>query len=204
MKKTYVFFGSGDIEFDDSRSVKELIEYAFDQFDYYEPMGMDIVTVFQCHHPKTNVGWFTTDVNRSCAEEIVNPRELCFAYYLPGVFYFAEGGWGHHMINLGNHPEIPNPVSIHLRLEDFDENVVINGNYTFYDVVIALKNADYVSMDCQYIKVLPVGVRGAYSISLSDPIMRVPLTDFKKMIPQYNKRYISGESFIYHEIFEIR
>ena len=81
-------------EFDDSKTVREMIQFAFDQLDYYEPAGMEIVTVFQCHHPKTSTGWFTRDTGRICAEEIINTDELCFAYQIPDVFYFAEGGWG--------------------------------------------------------------------------------------------------------------
>lgn len=34
--------------FDDERSVAELIGFAFDEFDYYEP-GLEIITLFQCH-----------------------------------------------------------------------------------------------------------------------------------------------------------
>ena len=115
MIKNYTFFDGGTISFDDEKKVKELIRYAFDEFDYYEPIGIEYVTIFQCHHSKTNTGWFTKDTNNSCCDEIENPDELCFAYYVPEVFYFAEGGWGHHMRELGNHPEIPNPVDIKLR-----------------------------------------------------------------------------------------
>ena len=49
MKQKFFFFDGGEIEFDDRRSVKELIEYAFESFGYYEPMGMEIVTLFQAN-----------------------------------------------------------------------------------------------------------------------------------------------------------
>ena len=49
-------------------------------FDYYEPAGMELVTIFQSHNSKTNVGWFTTDTSRSCEEEIEDTDWLCFAY----------------------------------------------------------------------------------------------------------------------------
>ena len=45
--ETYHFLGEHSLEFEDSKTVKELIEYAFENFDYYEPFGMDYVTVFQ-------------------------------------------------------------------------------------------------------------------------------------------------------------
>ena len=44
MIQKYKFEGENDfIEFDDSKSVKELINYAFDKFDYFEPAGIEIV-----------------------------------------------------------------------------------------------------------------------------------------------------------------
>ncbi len=54
---------------------------------------------------------------------------------MPDIFFYAEGGWGHHMTSLGNCPVIPNAVSIHIRFEDFDNTVVINGAYTLREVI---------------------------------------------------------------------
>lgn len=90
MKQEYTFCDGGTLEFDDSKSVKELIEYAFDTFGYYEPMGMDILTIFQAHHPDTNTGWVTTDVTLRCVDEIRNRDWLCFAYHLPDVFFLLK------------------------------------------------------------------------------------------------------------------
>ena len=74
MIKTYRFIcDSISFSFDDTKTVRELIDCAFEQFDYYEPAGMDLVTIFQCHHSKSNNGWFTRDTSRICAEEIENP-----------------------------------------------------------------------------------------------------------------------------------
>lgn len=184
MKQIYTFSGEEPIEFDDSKSVKELIEYAFDKFGYYEPFGMDIVTLFQCHHPETNTGWFTTDVKRSCAEEIKTPEWLCFAYHKPGVFYFAEGGWGHHMISLGNHPHIEDPVSLKLRFEDFNNSVVIAGKYTFMDIIKALKKTEYIPEDASYLVINAINpYKEAYIIRFSDEIMSKSLVEFKEQLP---------------------
>ena len=69
MIQKYKFEGENDfIEFDDSKSVKELINYAFDKFDYFEPAGIELVTLFQCHHPNSSTGWFTTDTSKKCSE----------------------------------------------------------------------------------------------------------------------------------------
>lgn len=201
MKQKYTFFDDGTIEFDDAKSVKELIAYAFNTFDYYEPMGMEIVTLFQAHHPDTNSGWFTTDITLSCAEEIRNCDELCFAYYLPNVFYFAEGGWGHHMPKLGNHPEIPNAVSLTIQFEDFNNTVVINGQYSFNDIICVLKRTEYIDSSCDSIEVIPIGCAyKSYLVPSSDPIMSMCLTDFVKKIEQYNSERIklSQGEFIYH------
>ena len=178
MKQTYRFFDGGTIEFDDRKSVKALIAAAFDAFDYYEPMGMEIVTLFQAHHPDTTSGWFTTDVARCCAEEIKNPNELCFAYHMPYVFYFAEGGWGHHMTDLGNRPPMDNAVALELLFDDFRNTVVINGAYTFSDIIAALKKAEYIDQCCRAVEVIPGPCPDkAWRLSLTDPIMKAPLTE---------------------------
>ena len=39
------------------------------------------------------------------------------------------------MLHLGNHPQIDNPVLLHLRFDDFDNSVVINGKYTFENII---------------------------------------------------------------------
>lgn len=205
MIRKYTFFDGGTIEFEDSRSVKELISFAFEKFDYYEPLGMEIVTLFQGHHPASHTGWFTTDVNRSCAEEIKNPSDLFFAYHMPGVFYFAEGGWGHHMTALGNHPEIPDPVALHLRSEDFNHTVVVNGLNRFCDIADILRRGEYIPEDCGLVKVIPVGCADkSYMISLEDPVMLLPLAEFNRAIEEYNLkniRLVPGED-VYHMVYE--
>ena len=205
MIQKYMFWDGGALEFDDSKSVKELIEYAFDTFGYYEPMGMDIVTLFQAHHPNTSTGWFTTDTTLRCADEIQDRDCLCFAYHLPNVFYFAEGGWGHHMRGLGNRPPIPNEVSLGLRIEEKENAIIINGNYTFMDVVRALKKNEYICTDCNAVKVLPVGVTQSYSIPFSDPIMNLSLTEFIENVELNHDKYLklSKGDFIYRTIFEL-
>ena len=75
----YTFIGDGSIFFDEEKTVAELIAYAFDEFGYYEPIGIDRVTVFQCRYPESSEGWFTTDTTRTCKEEIKNADGLCFA-----------------------------------------------------------------------------------------------------------------------------
>lgn len=205
MKREYSFFDGGKIVFDDEKSVRELIAFAFDTFGYYEPMGMGVVTLFQAHHPDTNTGWITTDTALPCRDEIKNPDELCFAYHMPGVFYFAEGGWGHHMPHLGNHPHIDNAVSLTLRFEDFDNTVVINGSYTFRDVLRTLQRTEYIDSDCSRIRVGLIGCPdGNYTIYFSDPILDRPLTDFMDIIEKRNQEIkIQFGQFIYGTIFDI-
>lgn len=184
MINKYTFSDGGTIEFDDTKSVKELIEYAFDIFGYYEPLGMQIVTIFQTQHSKSSEGWFTSDTSRSCAEEIENCEDLCFAYYLPNVFYFAEGGWGHHMRTLGNHPIIDDPVSLHIRFDDFNNTVVINGNYSFSDIINYLQMGDYLPRNVKSLCVRAINpYREPYFISLKDPIIKSDLIGFERTLP---------------------
>ena len=205
MIKTYRFIcDSISFSFDDTKTVRELIDCAFEQFDYYEPAGMDLVTIFQCHHSKSNNGWFTRDTSRICAEEIENPDELCFAYQKSDVFYFAEGGWGHHMTDLGNHPIIPNPVALKLRFEDFDNTVVINGKYTFSDIIGYLKETEYIPGNSSRLLVHPIGIPGGLlCISFYDTIMKLPLKEFEAAIKNEIDEAYPDHGFIYHRVFEI-
>lgn len=205
MIRNYTFEGEKTgIQFDDSKTVRELILCAFEQYGYDEPAGMDIVTLFQSHHSDSYNGWFTRDTSRICAEEIENPDGLCFAYQMPGVFYFAEGGWGHHMEELGNHPLIPDPVSIRLRFDDFDNTVVINGKYTFGDIAGYLKKTRYIPQNSRVLLIHPVGIKeGPLSISLDDKIMRLPLNEFLEKVREETDRTYTDHGHIYHEIFEI-
>ena len=145
---------------------------------------MDIVTIFQGHHSQSNKGWFTTDTSRSCAEEIENCEELFFAYYVPNMFYFAEGGFGHHMKTLGNPPRLDDPVSLSLIFDDFKNTVVINGNYCFNDILEYLKGGGYLPYDISHLKVCATNpYREPYNILLTDPILRESLKVFEGTLP---------------------
>lgn len=209
MIQKYKFFDGGTIEFEDTKSVRELIQCAFDQFDFYEPFGMDIVTVFQCGYPKSNAGWFTTDTLRSCREEIIDREHLCFAYHMPEVFYFAEGGWGHHMSKLSNHPQIEDPVEIRLKFDDFNNTIIINGKYCFRDIINSLSETGYIDEDCDTIRICAIygdmkyRSKNEYAISLSDPIMDVRLTELDSILRKYNARYLQDANYINYTIVEI-
>ena len=183
MERTFTFSGEGPLSFDNTKSVKELIQYAFDVFGYEEPAGMEIVTLFQ-PGARTYTGWFTTDTARSCAEEIECAEDLCFAYHMPDVFYFAEGGWGHHMPHLGNHPQIEQPVLLHLRFEDFNHSVVINGKYSFDDVIHFLKKTNYLPENANSLCIRAVNpYREPVWVSFDSALMGLSLTEFEKQLP---------------------
>ena len=187
MIQTYHFLGEHSLEFEDSKTVKELIEYAFEKFDYYEPFGMDSVTVFQCHHPNSNYGWFTTNTKRRCVDEIVNRNELCFGYTIPGILYYAEGGWGHHMEQLGNHPVFKKTVSLKLKFEEFNHTVVFEGTHSFREILNLLKNTRYLEKNISQIKVHVLAYpKENYSqyIELSNPILDVSMVEFENSLPQ--------------------
>ena len=184
MLKKYSFFDGETIEFDDSRSVRELLERAFDEFGYYEPFGMETVTLFQSLHSSGSTGWFTTDPEKSCAEEIENGDDLHFAYHKPGVFYYAEGGWGHHMQALGNHPELEEPVALRLQFDDFKNTVVFSGKLTLRKVIEMFREADYISADADKVTVRAINpYQEPYEIAFSDPRLDLDLVSFEKTLP---------------------
>ena len=194
MLQSYTFFDGGTIQFDDARPVSELIRAAFNAFGYYEPAGQDLVTVFQYHHPDTTTGWFTTDTGRLCRDEIVAPSTLCFAYYMPGVFYYAEGGWGHHMPELGNHPEISDAVSLALRFEGYDDRVVVNGNYHARDIADFLKRGGYIPADAKEMQAFGIGTGNICHIPFGSPIMDLPLTQLEDALKERYARSFSDLS----------
>lgn len=201
--RQYTFFDGGAVEFDEKKSVRELIEYAFDSFDYYEPLGIDAVTVFQPNCSKTSTGWFTTDVTLSCEEEIGDSSNLCFAYHIPNVFYFAEGGWDSHMLDLGNHPKIDNAIDIDIRLDGKENTVVINGSYSFNDIVKKLKSVDYISSKLNHVNVFYKGSNLQFDkIYFSDELLDLPLTKLKEIIRQRAEKIESEQNVqIFSEVF---
>lgn len=209
MIREYRFDSNNTLKFEDSKSVKELIQTAFDSFDYYEPYGIDIVTIFQSHHSKTSTGWFTLDRNRRCVEEIEDSSSLFFAYYMPDVFYYAEGGWGHHMTELGNHPVIPSSVAMKLRFDDFNNTVVINGKYNLKDIVKSLKRVEYISNEAHFIRIKAVygdmrqRNNSMYSVPSQDAIMTIPLSEHEGELKKRLSSYIEDISNVYHFVFEI-
>ena len=56
-----------DVVFDDEKTVRELIEYVFEESDCYEPMGMDVVTVYDASTYRV-----VTDTSKKCKDEL-NP-----------------------------------------------------------------------------------------------------------------------------------
>ena len=156
--------------------------------DCFEPLGEQILTLFESHSPKRTSGWFIIDANQTCAESITNPKDLCLAYHMPGVFYFAEGGWGHHMTTLGNHPVLDTPVSFKLSLEGFRNTVVVSGKYTFREMINLLLNTGYISPDAHEIIISYVGVADYRTIiqfqdDRVDKPIHVFIEDIKNNIP---------------------
>lgn len=186
MIQKYSFSANDEfIVFDDEKTVKEMISSAFEKLGYYEPFGMDIVTVFQSQYPGSTEGWFTINVQKTCKEEILGDKQwLCFAYHMPNVFYYAEGGWGHHMISLKNHPVIDNPIMLHLRFEEFDHTVVFNGDLTFKKVVELFKSVEYIPQDAERIVVHAINPSvPSVEYKLSDKQMDLSLVEFEKELP---------------------
>lgn len=180
MIKTYDFGGDGSLEFEDSKTVKELIQFAFDQFGYYEPFGMNSITIYQ-----PDSAHFTLDTLKRCDEEIKDTL-LCFAYHIPGFLYYAEGGWGHHMIELPNHPVFQSPVPLKLKFEDFNHTVVFEGTHSFREVLNLLQQVGYIEDSISQIEIHVLAYPATnYSlyIDLCDSILDAPISEFKKTLP---------------------
>ncbi len=181
MIQTYRFFGENPLEFEDSKTVRELIHYAFEKFDYYEPFGMDTVTIYQTGHAH-----FTLDTSRKCCEEIKNLDGLCFAYHIPNFLYYAEGGWGHHMSELPNHPVFNNPVSLKIKFDNFNHTVVFEGTHSFREVLNLLKRVGYIDEAIERIKIHVLAYpKPNYTkyIDCQNPILDATIIEFYKTLP---------------------
>ena len=147
MVKKNIFHVDGNdvvVEVDDSISVKELIEVLMERIDCFEPLGIDCVRLFEGFSEKSFSGWFIDNISETCNEAIDNPNDLYLAYHIPNIFFYAEGGWGHHMASLGNCPVIPNAVSFRIRFEEFDNTVVVNGAYTLREMLSFIEKSGYI------------------------------------------------------------
>ena len=142
MERLYRFFDMVDVVFDDERSVKELMEHVFEESGYYEPVGMDIVTVYDA-----SKYYVVTDTSKKCKDEL-NPfgnNGFTVAYLKKDAFFFAEGGWGHHMIDMNAAKLISNPINVKVIFDDFNNSVVINGNIKLGEIYSFLLDATYIS-----------------------------------------------------------
>lgn len=146
MNKLYKVFGMEPIVFDDRKPVKELIKFVFDQGDYYEPAGMNIVTLYDASSYHV-----ITDTTMPCYKAFSSQGNmghgnngLCLAYYLPNRFFYAEGGWGKHMIEMDVVENISDPVAVEFRFTDFKNTVVLNGNLTIRQIYNYLLKTTYI------------------------------------------------------------
>lgn len=147
MKREYYFFGldghNVKILFDDEQTVKELVCHALAEYDYYEPLGESVLTVYD-----SSKYHFVTNPSNKCKDEISFDQignVLCIGYFLDNAFYFAEGGWGHHMIGMDAKKRIKDPIAIEIRFEDFKNTVVINGNISLGSIFDYLLKGTYIS-----------------------------------------------------------
>ena len=100
-------------------------------------------------------------------------------------------------------PKQSNAVKLIIRFDDFRNTIVINGAYSFNDIINYLKKTQYIEETCNILKVYLVGIRSFYEIGFSDPIMNMNLTEFEKTIQKYTDERFPNHDFIYHEEFEI-
>lgn len=146
MDKIYKVFGMEPIVFDDRKPVKELIKFVFDQGDYYEPAGMNIVTFYDAssYHVITDTAMPCYKAFSSQNNMGHGSNGLCLAYYLPNRFFYAEGGWGKHMIEMDVVENISDPVAVEFRFTDFKNTVVLNGNLTIRQIYNYLLKTTYI------------------------------------------------------------
>lgn len=123
------------------------METAFILYDYWEPAGLELVTIYDAEN--FNI---VLDRNMTCKEACLG-NLLCIAYFKPNVFFYVEGGWGHQMIQMNAAKHIEDPVSFKLIFEDFNGSPVINGNITLRQLFAFLTDAGYIDEDCHMFEI---------------------------------------------------
>ena len=149
MKRQYRFFDMEAVAFDDEGTVSELIRHVLMQSDRDVPMGLDSVTVY-------DAGQYcvVTDTSQKCKNvlEPLGNNGFCLAFCKQGKFFFAEGGWGHHMMELCPPQAVEDPVSVTLAFGNFKSSIVINQGVTLGEMFVFLRDMGYITpAECRFL-----------------------------------------------------
>lgn len=132
-------FGNGTVDVSDDAKVSDLAEVLHEDVELWvdDPRYVTVYDMKGYH-----VCW---DRDALLRDEL-SSGDTCIAYIVPGKFYFVEGGWGHHMIDMDCVHLIPDPVSIKLRFRFdhynigyFYEELVVNGQLTIQELIEILQ-----------------------------------------------------------------
>ncbi len=161
--KRFTFFNIHkriEIEFDENRSVAELISAVYEKYGIEAKNGIDGVTVYDMknYHVVTN--------RKSSLKKENLSSGLCFAYFKKDKFLYVEGGWGHHMIKMDAVSKIREPFMFYMSfikpLNDYA--FVANKKMTVAELYGELVKGEYIHK-CSYVDVYHIN-RGSASYEL--------------------------------------
>lgn len=159
MIKTYTFFNIRkkiEIDFDENRTVKELISAVYEKYGFEAKHGLDVVTIYDMknYHVVTNR-------KNTLKKENVSSG-LCFAYFKKGEFLYVEGGWGHHMIKMDAVSQIKEPFMFYMSFDKVlnDFAFVATKKMTIKMLYEALYKSEHI-YTCSYIDIYNVNRGGA-------------------------------------------
>lgn len=169
--KHYSFFNIRnriEIDFDENRSVADLISAVYEKYGFEAKNGIDVVTVYDMKNYHV-----VTDRKRTLKKENLSSG-LCFAYFKKGEFLYVEGGWGHHMIQMDATSKVKDPFMFYMSFDKVlnDYAFVATKKMTVEKLFKALCKGEHIYR-CSRIDVFDVS-RGSATYEL---LKSVPIED---------------------------
>ena len=157
--KTFGFFNIRQqitIDFDENKSVAELVAAVCKKYPLLMPKDLGTVTVYDPSHYHV-----VTDLSASVKDENLSGG-LCFAYFVKNEFLYVEGSWGHHMIDMDAVKKIKKPFMFRLSLTQpiMHEYFVATKSYTVKKLYESLVENGY-KKPCKHASVYEVIMHSA-------------------------------------------
>ncbi len=149
--KSYEIFNMGIVHTDLRATIKDLVVSAYKKYDRNNIINFDNITVYDIKNYK-----IILDNNMSCARAKLGDK-LCIAYFVPNKFYYVEGGWGCHMIDMNAKKFIPHPITFGFKGSgiEFAGWPVINGNIRINEWIEFLLSIKLIKTPVTRFKVYP-------------------------------------------------
>lgn len=149
--KNYEIFNMGVVHVDSKATVRDMVIAAYERYHRKNNMDFNNITIYDEKGYK-----IVLDNSIRCSRAKLGDR-LCIAYYIPKKFYYVEGGWGCHMIDMNAKKHIPHPITFDLKVTgvNFVGWPVVNGNIRINEWIDFLASIKLIQFPISRFKVYP-------------------------------------------------